>query len=211
MLSFLSSLIESLLNIINSLGYLGIFIGMTIESSFFPFPSEIIVIPAGALIARGEMSLLFVFLSALAGSLVGAWINYFLAFFLGRKVIDGLVKKYGSFFLLNEKKLDKTDRYFAKHGEVTTFVGRLIVGIRQLISIPAGFAKMNFLKFSFYTSLGAGIWILVLIAIGYFFGSDISSELKWLLTLILLVLGLLIAIFYIYRKRKKLTKTIKNK
>lgn len=194
-------LIETLLLIIKELGYIGIFIGMTIESSFFPFPSEVILIPAGTLIARGEMSFLAVFFAGLFGSLAGAWINYFLALFLGRKTVDYLVGKYGRFLFITNKKLRKTDDYFRKHGEVTTFVGRLIFIIRQLISLPAGFAKMNFLKFSLYTALGAGTWTLVLILVGYFFGSSVQPMMK-IITAVFLIVSLLITLIYALTRKK---------
>ena len=194
-------LIETLLLIIKELGYIGIFIGMTIESSFFPFPSEVILIPAGTLIARGEMSFFMVFLAGLFGSLTGAWINYFLALFLGRKTVDYLVGKYGKFMFITNKKLKKTDEYFRKHGEVTTFVGRLIFVVRQLISLPAGFAKMNFFKFSLYTALGSGIWTLVLILVGYFFGSSVQPMMK-MITAVLLTLSLLITLIYALTRKK---------
>ena len=194
-------LIETLLLIIKELGYIGIFIGMTIESSFFPFPSEVILIPAGTLIARGEMSFFAVFLAGLFGSLVGAWINYFLALFLGRRTVDYLVGKYGRFLFITNKKLKKTDDYFRKHGEVTTFVGRLIFIVRQLISLPAGFAKMNFFKFSLYTALGAGTWTLVLIFVGYFFGSSAGPTMK-IITAVFLTISLLITLIYALTRKK---------
>ncbi|HEB47073.1 MAG TPA: DedA family protein [Candidatus Pacearchaeota archaeon] len=194
-------LTETLLSIIKEIGYLGIFIGMTIESSFFPFPSEVILIPAGVLVARGEMSFFLVFLAGLLGSLVGAWINFFLALFLGRKTIDFLISKYGKFLFINEKNLRKTDNYFKKHGEVTTFVGRLIPLVRQLISLPAGFAKMNFLKFSVFTALGAGIWTAILIYIGYFFGSDVQPVMKEVIGLLLIISLTIILIYYLIKRR----------
>ncbi len=195
-------LTETLLSIIKEIGYLGIFIGMTIESSFFPFPSEVILIPAGVLVARGEMSFFLVFLAGLLGSLVGAWINFFLALFLGRKTIDFLISKYGKFLFINEKNLRKTDNYFKKHGEVTTFVGRLIPLVRQLISLPAGFAKMNFLKFTLFTALGAGIWTAILIYIGYFFGSNVQPIMK-IITAVLLAISLIIILIYALTRKKK--------
>jgi len=198
----LSQLIEALLSIIRELGYLGIFIGMTIESSFFPFPSEIILIPAGVLIARGELSFFSVFFAGLLGSIVGALINFFLALFLGRKALELLVSKYGKFLFITRRRLEKSDTYFKKHGEITTFVGRLIPLIRQIISLPAGFSRMNIFKFTLFTALGAGIWTAILIFIGFFFGSNAQSAIK-LLTLIIILLSLLIIIVYISLNKNK--------
>ena len=107
-----------------------------------------------------------------------------------------------SFFFINQEKLKKSDDYFKKHGGITTFIGRLIPGIRQLISIPAGFSRMNLLKFCFFTSLGAGIWTAILIYVGYFFGSNINPTLKILISLILLAISLIIILFYIINKKK---------
>ena len=201
---FLLKLMESIISLVNSLGYLGIFIGMTIESSFFPFPSEVILIPAGALVARGEMNFILVFLAGLLGSIFGAWINYSIAFFLGRKGVDALIAKYGHFFFITKKGLMRTDMYFEKHGEITTFVGRLIFVIRQLISLPAGFAKMHFGKFTLYTALGAGIWTLILILVGYFFGSNADPVMK-IVTAALLGIALVITlVYYIIKSKKKI-------
>jgi len=196
------SLIEVLLSIIKELGYIGVFIGMTIESSFFPFPSEIILIPAGALVARGEMSFVLVFLAGLLGSLTGALINYFLALFLGRTAVNLLISKYRRIFFINKEKLKKSDDYFKKHGEITTFIGRFIPGIRQLISIPAGFSRMNLFKFCLFTGLGAGLWTAILIYIGYFFGSSIEATQKIMITLILLLFCMIILIIYILLNKK---------
>jgi len=192
-----------LLSIINELGYLGIFIGMTIESSFFPFPSEIILIPAGVLVAKGEMTFILVFLAGLLGSLSGALINFFLALYLGRTTVDFLISKYGKVLFINKEKLKKTDNYFKKHGDITTFIGRLIPMIRQLISLPAGFSRMNLFKFCLFTSLGAGLWTAILIYIGYFFGNNsvwLNENLN-ILTLILLLFSLIVVIIYILRNK----------
>lgn len=196
----MTSLIESVLLLINNLGYLGIFIGMTIESSFVPFPSELILIPAGTLIARGEMSFFPVFLAGLFGSIFGALINYYLALTLGRRTVDFLVNKYGKFLFLNKKKLKRTDLYFKKHGEITTFIGRLIPLVRQEISLPAGFARMHLSKFILFTALGAGIWTTILIFVGYFFGSNAQPVLK-IVTGILLVLSLVFLLIYYLRQK----------
>lgn len=199
MMELINNLFLLILNIINQLGYIGILIGMTIESSFFPFPSEIILIPAGVLVAQGKMSFLLVFIAGLFGSILGAWINYFLAFFLGRKTIDCLVNKYGKFLFITKNKLKKSEIYFKKHGEITTFLGRLVFVVRQLISLPAGFAKMNFAKFTLFTALGAGIWTSLLIGVGYLFGNNSELILKFL-TPILIIFSLIIIIIYFKRK-----------
>ena len=204
MLEIISNLVQALLEVIKQFGYLGIFIGMTIESSFFPFPSEIILIPAGALVAKGEFSFFIVFLMGLFGSIAGALINYFLALHFGRRAINKLIKKFGKFIFLTQSKIEKSDIYFKKHGEITTFVGRLVPGIRQLISIPAGFSKMNLPKFIFFTSLGAGLWAFILILVGFFLGtnSELISKNMNLITLSLLLLSSIIILIYIIYKKK---------
>jgi len=196
MMEFFSQIVDGLLAIIANFGYFGIFVGMTIESSFFPFPSEVIMIPAGALIASGQMTFFWVFFAGLLGSLAGALINFFLAFYLGRKTINFLILKYGKFFLLGKRGLERSDIYFKKHGEITTFLGRLIPVVRQLISLPAGFSKMNLFRFCLFTSLGAGIWTFILIYLGYLFGNN-SELIKANMNLIFLVISIFLLIILI--------------
>jgi len=200
---FIIWLVAGILNIINQLGYLGIFIGMTIESSFFPFPSEVIMAPAGALIAQGQMSWIPVLVAGILGSLVGAYINYFLALSLGRTTVELLIKKYGGLLFLTNENLKKSDTYFKQNGEITTFVGRLIPVIRQLISLPAGFSKMNLAKFSIYTALGAGIWSLILVVLGFYLGSNAELLQQNLNVIYLIFVGIGIIMFVIHFLRKK--------
>ena len=201
-LEFLSSIIESLLIFINSIGYLGIFIGMTIESSFFPLPSEIVLIPAGVLIAKGQMNFFLAFIAGVLGSIAGAWINYSLALFLGRKTCDFFIVKYGKFFFIGKKQIKKTEHYFKKHGEITTFTGRLIPIARHLISIPAGFSRMNAWKFTFFTALGAAVYTSFLLGVGYFFGSNAQPILKIVTGIFLVIIFVAITIYYLINKKK---------
>lgn len=151
---------------------------MIIESSFIPLPSELLLIPQGYLAYKGELSFFWLVIMSTFGSLIGAYFNYFIAFFLGRRKIEKFLLKNGKFFFLNPKSLNRSDSFFKKHGEITTFVGRLIPVIRQLISLPAGFTKMDFWKFTLYTLLGAGAWSILLIFSGYFLGQINILELK---------------------------------
>ncbi len=192
---------QTIVQYIGDMGYWGIFLLMFLESTFFPFPSEIIMIPAGYLAYQGEMNIYMVVLIGILGSLLGALFNYYLALFFGRK----LLLKYGKYVFIKEETLDKLEAFFNKHGELSTFNGRLIPGIRQLISLPAGLAKMNIAKFSLYSALGAGIWVIVLVALGYLLGSNQELISKYLhtATLITLISVALITLFYVIRNKRK--------
>ncbi len=192
---------QTIVDLIFDWGYLGIFLLMAIESSFIPFPSEIVLIPAGYLASQGEMNLGMIMGSALGGSLVGAFINYYLALLLGRKILQ----KYGKYFFIKESALVKMEDFFNKHGAISTFIGRLIPGIRQLISIPAGLSRMNLAVFSTYTTLGAGVWALILVMLGYFIGENqelIDTYLKQI-TMAVLVALVLLGSWYTYHQRNK--------
>ncbi|MFH1809180.1 MAG: DedA family protein [Pseudomonadota bacterium] len=174
MLDALAQYIEAGVEVARVWGPLLIFIFMTIESSFVPFPSEIIMIPAGVMIARHEfvggdatgLGLTIAVAAGLAGSIAGALLNYFLARWLGRPFLH----RYGRYFFVKPEALDRAEALFRKHGEITTFVCRLLPAIRQLISIPAGLSRMSLARFSLFTSLGAGIWVAILAATGYAVG-----------------------------------------
>jgi membrane protein DedA with SNARE-associated domain len=164
----LHEVINWLVTTIGSMGYTGIFLLMALESSLVPIPSEIIMTPAGYLVEQGKMNLALVILSGTLGSLFGAYLNYFAAHYLGRPFL----LKYGRYVLITEEHFRRVEDYFASHGEISTFIGRLLPVIRHLISLPAGLAGMNHIKFSVYTSLGAFIWVSILTWIGYFLGDN---------------------------------------
>lgn len=185
---------------VSSLGYPGIFFLMLLESSFFPFPSEVIMIPAGYLAFKGEMHIIIVTLCGILGSLAGALLNYYLAIKLGRLFLI----RYGTYVYFKEEILVKMEDFFSRHGHISTFTGRLIPGVRQYISLPAGLARMNLAVFSFYTSLGAGIWVIILTLLGYYIGENETLIKEYLhqiiITLIVsCILGLL---FYWHRQRR---------
>jgi len=183
------------------MGYFGIFLLMFLESTFFPFPSEVIMIPAGYLAYKGEMSLVAVILVGILGSVAGALFNYYIARYFGR----AFLLTYGKYLLVKPETLEKLERFFRKHGELSTFNGRLIPGIRQLISLPAGLAKMPIVKFSLYTALGAGIWVVVLVGLGYLLGSNEALLSRYLSTAtwVALLSVLFITLFYVIRNRRR--------
>lgn len=155
---------------LSNLNYLTIMLLMIIESSFIPFPSEIVIPPAAYMAAStGEMNGFLILFFGTLGAIIGALINYSLAIWLGRPIIYRFARsRVGAFFLLDADKVLKSEQFFVKHGKVATFTGRLIPGIRQLISIPAGLAKMDIPSFILYTALGAGLWNLVLLLLGWY-------------------------------------------
>ena len=173
MLETIAAHIDSFIAVAPTWGFVLIFAFMAIESSFIPFPSEVVMIPAGFLAARGELGpfspwagvVLSVIVGTL-GSLLGAYVNYYLALWAGKPFLE----KYGKYLFIKKEALEKSSTVFNKYGAVATFICRLIPGIRQLISIPAGIAKMPLGPFSLFTALGAGIWSAVLAAVGYVLG-----------------------------------------
>lgn len=156
--------------VLEHLSYWVIVVFMAIESSFIPFPSEVIVPPAAWLAAAGgDLNIVLVVCSATLGALIGALVNYGLALWLGRPIVYAFANsRFGHMCLIDQKKVETAEQFFDKHGAVSTFVGRLIPAVRQLISIPAGLARMGLSRFVLFTTLGAGIWNTVLAALGYY-------------------------------------------
>lgn len=200
------------------LNYWTVMILMAVESSFIPFPSEIVVPPAAYHAAStGEMNIFVLWLCATIGAIIGSLVNYGLAYFIGRPIIYKFAdSRWGHLCLLDGDKVRTAEDYFDKHGAISTFIGRLIPAVRQLISIPAGLARMHMGKFLLFTFLGAGIWNAVLAAAGYYMQSlfseeemmakitEYSTEFKY----ICLFLGIAIVAFLAYRffSTKKTTK-----
>ena len=190
------AVVDWLLQTIGAMGYPGIFLLMALESSVIPIPSEMVMPPAGYLAQQGQMNMAVAILCGTAGSLMGAYLNYFAAHYLGRP----LLLKYGRYVLITEEKFAKVENFFLRHGEVSTFIGRLLPVVRHLISLPAGLAGMNHLKFSLYTLLGAGLWVTVLTCIGYVIGSNQELIMKYSHHALFVVLLLSSCIVFVYVK-----------
>ncbi len=194
------------------LNYWVITLLMAIESSFIPFPSEVVIPPAAYMAAAtGEMSLWLIILCATLGALIGATVNYVLALYLGRPIIYRFANsKLGHLCLIDEEKVKLAEHYFDEHGAIGTIVGRLVPAVRQLISIPAGLARMRFGRFLLYTAIGAGAWNCILGAIGYALASVVPyeqldetvAEYSVYLKALMLLVGLA-AVYYLYRQYKK--------
>ena len=202
-MNFISSLL-------NNLNYPTIFFLMMLESTVVPVPSELVVSPAAYHAASGNLNMWLVILFATLGADLGATINYFVAYYVGRPVIYRFANsRLGHLCLLNQEKVEKSERYFDSHGKLTTITGRLIPGIRHLISIPAGLARMHYGHFLLYTTIGAGCWNIILAALGWYLHTIVPEDqlqdkileygdyIKW--TIIALVL--LAAVFFVVRKQ----------
>ena len=195
---------ETLLNLVGS--YWGVFFLMGIESSFIPFPSELVIPPAAYLAYQGDMNVFLVVLVGILGSLLGALVNYFLAMWLGRPLVYVLVeKRWARMFLLSKSKVEKAEKYFLERGGVSTFVGRLLPAIRQLISLPAGFSRMHLGKFIGFTALGTGVWVSVLAVLGYYFGAqqELIAEYSHLIGSVLLLVVLLAVFGFLFFKKRR--------
>ncbi|MEP6689054.1 MAG: DedA family protein [Gemmatimonadales bacterium] len=162
----LSSFFEWLAQTVLALGYPGIVVLMAIESSVLPLPSELVMPPAGYLAANGHMNAWLAVAAGTLGSVLGALVNYTLAIWVGEPVL----RRYGKFVLMSERSLDRTEAFFRRHGEISTFIGRLLPVIRHLISIPAGLSRMSLARFVAFTALGAGLWCGILTYLGWLIG-----------------------------------------
>lgn len=193
-----------LVTTIGAMGYPGVFILMAMESSLIPVPSELVMPPAGYLAHKGEMNMLLVILCGTVGSLVGAYANYFASHYLGRP----LILKYGKYVLISPEKFARVETFFHKHGEISTFIGRLLPVVRHLISIPAGLAGMNHLRFSLYTLAGAGIWCTILAWIGYVIGKEQDLIMKYSHQAVIgvIIFSTVLIVVYVWLHRRRAAK-----
>ena len=202
-MNFISSLL-------NNLNYPTIFFLMMLESTVIPVPSELVVSPAAYHAAGGNLNMWLVILFATLGADLGATINYVVAYYVGRPVIYRFANsRLGHLCLLNQEKVEKSERYFDSHGKLATITGRLIPGIRHLISIPAGLARMHYGHFLLYTTLGAGCWNIILAGLGWYLHTIVPEEqlhdkileygdyIKW----IIITLVLIAIIYFVVKKR----------
>ena len=200
-------------SLLGNLNYTTVFILMMLESTVIPVPSELVVSPAAYHAAAGNLDMMLVILFATLGADLGATINYVAGYYLGRPIIYRFANsKWGKMCLLNQEKVEHSEKYFDNHGMVATITGRLIPGIRHLISIPAGLAKMNYWKFLLYTTLGAGVWNCILAALGWYLHTIVPEEqlhdkileygeyIKWIIIVLVIIA---IAYFAIRRFIKK--------
>lgn len=202
----LERFIDWLLKVCLDLGYPGIVALMAMESSVLPVPSELVMPPAGYWAAKGQMNFALALVCGVVGSVIGALANYYGAQLIGRP----LIQRYGKYVFLSEKNLQRSERFFAQHGEISTLIGRLFPVIRHLISIPAGLHRMPLPKFILYTAVGAGVWCAILTWIGYFLGQhesalrseEIHRYVTWALVAMipLTLIGILV---YVLRRRRK--------
>ena len=202
-------------SLLDTLNYWTIFLGMYIEGTVIPFPSELIVSPAAYHAAAGHLNVFLVVIVATLGAVTGSTTNYVAAYYLGRPIIYRFANsKFGHLCLLNEDKVKVAEKYFYDHGVIATLTGRLIPGIRQIISIPAGLAKMTFWKFILYTTIGSGIWNCVLAVLGWYLHSvvpesqltakieEYNSYIKYVIFGILVLVVLYFVVRYFLKKAK---------
>lgn len=195
--SWIDQSIHMLVQIVDQLGVAGIFVMTFLESTFVPIPSELTMLPAGYLVHEGQMDLVSVLIASILGTIGGSYFNYWIAKRYGR----GLFLRYGKYFFMTPEKLLKLEIFFAKHGSISTFTGRLIPGVRHCISFPAGLANMDLKKFFIYTGLGGAIWMSTLIAVGYYIGKNQELAMKLMPTIKLAMIGVIAVLIVGYLVR----------
>jgi len=192
---------EWLVNFVHGFGYMGIFIMTFFESTFVPVPAELTMVPAGYLVSQGEMNAVLVMIAAVLGTLFGSLANYYIAYHYGRRFLYA----YGKYLLFPHEKMEKLDKFFASHGEISILTGRLVPGLRHFISFPAGLAHMRIKKFSLYTCVGGGIWMSVLVLLGYLIGGNKALVRHYTpyVTIAAIAIVVLATLLYIKHQRRK--------
>lgn len=186
MSEWISDVIEWLVHFVHEFGYVGIFIMTFLEGSFLPIPSEITMVPAGYLVHQGKMNFWIVWFAAIMGTICGALVNYYIAAKYGRPFLI----RYGKYFMINEEKFNKMERFIKDHGEISMFTGRLLPGIRNLITFPAGVLHMHLKPFCIYSGLGGALWTGVLLGVGYLIGDNEALVKRYMPYIIISVLAL---------------------
>jgi membrane protein DedA with SNARE-associated domain len=190
-----------------NLNYFTIALLMAIESTFLPLPSEIVIPFAAYKAAQGDLNVFFVVFFGTVGALSGSLINYTIAYYLGRPLVYKFAgSKLGKIFLLSKEKVEHAENYFIRNGKTSTFIGRLVPGVRHLISIPAGLAKMNLRDFMLFTFIGAGIWNIILAIIGYYLYA-IREQIFPYIGHILLGVGVIFVVYLIIKARRNRKKS----
>ena len=195
------TLFAQILDFFGGLSYTSIFFLMALESSIFPVPSELVLIPAGYIVATGKLGMIYSLLAGTLGSLLWATVNYYI---LGQYIGKPFLEKYGKYFLINQKKYLEAETLFLKNDRLYTFLGRFIPVVRHLISIPAGIFRMDFPVFLMLTALGAGIWCLILLLVGYYFGEwmvELASRYTREISIVV-VIGIIVWGVWFLRKKK---------
>ncbi len=199
MIEFIAQINYWLIEIIVKFGYFGIFLGMFLESTLIPVPSEAIMIPAGMAVAKQQLNFILVVFCGVFGNVLGAFCSYYIALWLGKPIL----LKFGRFFWIKPHTITKIEIFFSKYGEISIFIGRLLPGFRHFISIPAGIAKMNIIKFLLYTTLGSTIWTTILVIFGYYFSLHQEYLLNNIKIIIFIAIAMLfLLIVYKYKKSK---------
>lgn len=200
----LTQLAHWLVTFVQQFGYGGLFITSFLEATVVPIPSELTVIPAGYLVHQGEMNFWLVMLATTGGTIVGSLMNYYIALHVGRRFLTA----YGKYFLIDQRKIDLMERFFHKHGEISMLTGRLVPGLRHVVSFPAGLGRMDLKKFTIYTGVGGAVWMFTLVCVGYFIGGnkELVHEYMPVITVAVVMTVLTMITLYVIRHRRKTKK-----
>lgn len=206
---WLHSALDWLVHFVEEMGYWGIFFMTFLESTFVPIPAEFTMLPAGFLVHQGKLNFWLVFLASVVGTIGGAYFNYWIAKRYGRE----LFIRHGKYFMMTPAKMAKLETFFEKHGALSTFIGRLVPGLKHYISFPAGLAKMRVAPFLAYTTLGGGIWMMILLVLGYKMGENkelVHAYMPWIKAGIFGAVVIGVGVYVLLRKRRQRREQLLN-